>query len=631
MRTITFISTKLLMLTACLAAASAWSASLPREVVRFADVVLFNGDVLTADADSDFTIAEAVAVRDGRFLAAGDNAYVLSMAGPETRRIDLDGRSVTPGFIYSDGDNAVPGGDLVKDSQWGGTIQGQIGGPSLEQVEKTIIHIVENEVLADEIVYIKVADQWAGPILDSWTKEVLDEISPENPTLILPDCCHAIANSRLIKLMLERGFPKDHLHLIRDLNGEPTGQLGSLAVGFAGRELRPTPPPEWIETHGVEKAKQKMSDYAREGITTATGHMTGLTVLILNRVFKEGAQPIRVYPALDLLRQNVFPERTLKRVGNLMDFALSDERGPMVQIVGTSVGPHSGAPDAAISLLTIEPKTNVVAGLGANPNGYDRWSAEYFTGKGTGDLTSDERLDTEYQNFLLGRQYGYNVNGVHDMGSGGIMLAMQTTVAAEAQERLYVPELTRAQALDHNIDWIEDNFRYFEEHRALLGPILRVGISLDSALDQRDADVYGYKDVITLQYGWDGVERMAPLKSLLEAGIPFHIEGTDPRNRPLQIIRNAVMRVDMSGRVVAPDESLTREQAILAITRWAARFISAEEQLGSIEPGKLADLVVFDGDVLGTPIEKIDELRPVLTMVGGRAVFEAAGKPVASR
>jgi len=597
-------------------------ANLPAEVLHYADTVLYNGQVLTADADTDFTIAEAIAVRDGKFLAVGDSDRILAYAGPRTRRIDLRGRSVTPGFIYSDGDNSVPGGDLVKDSQWGGTIQGQIGGATLEQVEQTIIHIVENEVFPDEIVYLKVADQWAGPIMEGWTKNSIDEISPNNPTLLLPDCCHAIANSKLLELMLERGFPDNHLHLIRDSRGQMTGQLGAIAVGFIGRELRPTPPPEWIESNGIKNAKEKISEYAREGITTATGHMTGLTVLILNRIYKDGDLKIRVYPALDLLRQNAFPERVLKRVGNLMDFALSDERGPMVQIVGTSIGPHSGAPDAAISLLTIEPKTNIIPELGKSAHGYDRWSAEFYTGKSTMGLTDRERDDTEYRNMLVGRQYGYNVNGVHDMGSGGIMLAMQTIVAAENQDRLYVPTLSRAQALDHNIDWIDENFEYFKANREILSKYLRVGVSLSSAMSQRSADIYGIDEVITAQYGWEGVERLAPLKSLLEAGIPFHIEGTDPRNPPLQLVKDAVMRIDRKGRPVAPDQALTRSQALLALTRWGARFMSAEDSLGSIEPGKLADLVVFDGDILNAPIEEIDRIKPVLTLVGGAVAYE---------
>jgi len=601
--------------------ASMVAVAQPQLIMNYADTVLYNGKVVTAD--DNFAIAEAVAIRDGKFLAVGKTTDILPLAGPDTRKVDLQGKSVLPGFIYSDGDNAVPGGDLVKDSQWNGTIQSQIGGETIEQIEQTITHIAENEALPGEIVFIKTADNWAGAILETWNRDTLDELSPNNPTLLLPDCCYAIANSALIELMLKQGFPPEHLHLMKDANGRITGQLGANAVGFVGRELRPFPPAEWINEHGIKAARETIKHYAAEGITIATGHMTGLTVLILNHLFKDGTLAMRVHPALDLMRQNAFPERTLGRVGNLMDFALSDERGPMVQIVGTAVGPHTGAPDAAIGLMTIEPKTNILPELGKNAHGYDRWSGQFFNNKGTMELTEEERKQTEYHNFMLARQYGYNVNGVHNMGSGGIMLSMKAIVAAEAQQGLYEPTLSRAQALDHNIDWMPENFEYFEQHKELLTKYLRVGVSLSTAMRQRDAKMFGYEDVVSAQYGWEGLERMAPLRSLLDAGIPFHIEGTDPDNKPLSIVKDAVTRIDRKGRVVAPQEALTREQAILALTRWGARFISAEHLFGTIEAGKYADLVVFDGNVMDIPIAQIDSIRPVLTLVGGKVAFEA--------
>ncbi len=64
---------------------------------------------------------------------------------------------------------------------------------------------------------------------------------------------------------------------------------------------------------------------------------------------------------------------------------------------------------------------------------------------------------------------------------------------------------------------------------------------------------------------------------------------------------------------------------MLALTRWAARFIGADNELGSIEVGKLADLVVFDGNILDAAIEELDQVKPVLTMVGGKVAFEASG------
>ena len=91
----------------------------------------------------------------------------------------------------------------------------------------------------------------------------------------------------------------------------------------------------------------------------------------------------------------------------------------------------------------------------------------------------------------------------------------------------------------------------------------------------------------------------------------------------MSIVKDAVTRIDRKGRVVAAHEALTREQAILAITRWGARFLSAEDEIGTIEAGKWADLVVFDGNILEVPIEEIDQVKTVLTLVGGSVAYEA--------
>ena len=71
--------------------------NLPPEVIAYPDSIFYNGKVLTAD--EKFTIAEAVAIRDGKFLASGTNQRILAMAGPNTKKYDLKGRSAMPGFV----------------------------------------------------------------------------------------------------------------------------------------------------------------------------------------------------------------------------------------------------------------------------------------------------------------------------------------------------------------------------------------------------------------------------------------------------------------------------------------------------------------------------------------------------
>ncbi len=74
--------------------------SLPPEVLRYADMVLYNGQVLTMDRDQPpINVTQAVAVRDGRILAVGEDDRILKMAGPKTVRVDLGGKAVVPGFV----------------------------------------------------------------------------------------------------------------------------------------------------------------------------------------------------------------------------------------------------------------------------------------------------------------------------------------------------------------------------------------------------------------------------------------------------------------------------------------------------------------------------------------------------
>src|SRR5688500_17718823 len=94
--------------------------NLPPELIRYADSVFYNGKILTADKDTaDFTVADAIAVRDGRILYVGKSADAQRYAGPTTIKIDLKGKTMIPGIIASDGDNAFAAGDLYKYVQIG--------------------------------------------------------------------------------------------------------------------------------------------------------------------------------------------------------------------------------------------------------------------------------------------------------------------------------------------------------------------------------------------------------------------------------------------------------------------------------------------------------------------------------
>ena len=118
-----------------------------------------------------------------------------------------------------------------------------------------------------------------------------------------------------------------------------------------------------------------------------------------------------------------------------------------------------------------------------------------------------------------------------------------------------------------------------------------------------------------------------PLKSLLDAGVRTVFETDEHHELAPNVVflnlESMVTRISADGVVYNPEEKIDRMSALLTATRWAAEYVLREDVLGSIEVGKWADLVVLDRDYQNVPEEEISEVRPVMTMVGGKIVFEA--------
>src|SRR6185436_15426349 len=190
-------------LTACwvftlVVAARVACAQTPPELIAYPSLVLYNGKILTVDAQ--FSVAEAVAVRDGRILAVGTNDQVKRLIGPSTRAIDLAGRSVVPGFIDSDGDNAFAGGDLYKDTMVNGKVGVKVRGESVADMLKQVSALVR-EAASGSLVWVRMADEWVAE-LSKLTARDLDALAPANPLMLALSSSEGIVNTA----MLERAF-----------------------------------------------------------------------------------------------------------------------------------------------------------------------------------------------------------------------------------------------------------------------------------------------------------------------------------------------------------------------------------------------------------------------------------------
>ena len=156
---------------------------------------------------------------------------------------------------------------------------------------------------------------------------------------------------------------------------------------------------------------------------------------------------------------------------------------------------------------------------------------------------------------------------------------------------------------------------------------LNAGIDTQSYLYYRDADF------IAKIYGPNWAERFIGLGDWVRAGVPVainsdHMIGFDPDHamnsfNPFLMLDIAVNRRDDHGNVPGTHPKLSRLDALRTVTTWAAWLSFDEDKLGSLEPGKLADLVVLDRDYLTCPADQIKLIRPHLTLLNGQTVFAA--------
>jgi len=130
--------------------------------------------------------------------------------------------------------------------------------------------------------------------------------------------------------------------------------------------------------------------------------------------------------------------------------------------------------------------------------------------------------------------------------------------------------------------------------------------------------------LVLANYGEEATQWVIPRKSLFAAGVMNSVE----IDRPLgytnltyfTVFHVGITRKDQDGRITAPSEAVSREAMLKAATLFGAYYAMREDQLGSLEPGKFADLIVLDRDYLTIPVDDIQKIRVLMTMVGGKVV-----------
>jgi predicted amidohydrolase YtcJ len=551
------------------------------------DVILHGGKVITLDRGS--RLAEAVALRDGRIVSVGASAALLREAAPDTRRLDLRGRSVLPGFL--DGHPHVDREGLR--ARGGISLAGLTSVAEIvEEVRRAASRaragewIVTMPMGAPPHDFVSRPDQLREGRFP--TRHDLDAAAPDNPVYIravwgwwshrpFP----SVANSQALRAAgVTPTTPAPHnCEILTDSRGEPTGV-------FLERNFVPVLEytlfaclPRFTYEDRVESVRLGTQAYLAAGTTSAfEGHGLAPSVIRAYREAHErGELRLRMHAHVSV-PSSVLDDRAL---GDLLHHLSGTAGGrglgdDWLRVEGINLG---GASDERVAAI-------VAAGYP-----YDQWAGHFNQAmprdRFTGMCREAARL-------------GLRV---------GCVVSRDLEYALSAYE-----------AVDRECSIRDRRWVLIHVNSATPAQLKRM-----KALGVVVTTVPGFLYLAGDRYGLDELgERGVPLRALLDAEIPVAL-GTD--GVPISMlwtVWEALARVDGDTHRRHGDSGLTREEALRLGTQAGHRVTWNEDRHGSIEPGKMADLVVLDGDPLTCSLDDLKDLPVDMTIVGGTVVFDRA-------
>ncbi len=573
--------------------------------IETADVVLRGGKVVTMDASR--TIAQAVAVRGGRIDFVGSDAQAARRIGPRTQVIELGGRMLMPGFIDAHL-HSLAGGRalLVCDLAYAPLTRAQLAQRLQSCLDAT------PEAGADTWLEAVNWDRQSTAGLDADpTRELLDGLDTRRPIAVTSADFHSVlANSRAFELAGIDATTPDPAggKFLRDGSGTPSG----ICEDAAGFQLKAAIPPD-SEADQLKQGRAALAALREQGITTFMDAAAGEPHL---RVFKAlrdaGELTARVNLAInvDAENANAAPADEIAKVRALA--AQADAAAPV---------PAPGV-RAGVVKVFLDGVVNAPADTGALLTPYlqnigTEAAPQWVEGTNLGQLYY---TPASLQALMLATvDAGLDMH-LHATGDR----AVRTVLDAVAATRQARPGADFRSAISHNETVAVADYPRFAA--------LDVMATMSFQWAQRAP--YSIGDTEN-HLGAERFARMEPFGSLRRAGARI-VHGSDWPIDPFDTFLALKVGVTRSGDPTNPhsaaslapifqgpinaDPALSRDDVLAAITVNAAHQLRLEGQLGSLEAGKLADLIVLERDFLSVPEEELGRNRVLLTMVGGQVV-----------
>jgi len=538
----------------------------------YPDSIFTNGKIITADPD--FSVVNAVAIRDGRFVAVGTAEEVGPLAGPSTVIVDLKGSTVLPGLI-----------DTHAHVERAGLIKYTVQLNDVTSVAQALARISEHAAETPRGRWIRGA-QW-HPVSQLTekrflTREELDRAAPDHP-VCLPIGHFTLVNSKALALAgITKDTPDPDGGIIhRDkTTGEPNGTLEESAEDLVSNLL-----PDWSEDERVDQMKYAMQYFNGFGLTSAiSAAVDPPTLRAHQRIRQRGDASLRIsamYAPTGGLNPSMTTdewEQFFSRIGVFSDFGDDwlSYSGVKLQI------------DGGMTLRTA-----------AMRDGYPD-DPDY---KGT-IVIEPERFNALV---ATANRYGWRV-GVHAVGDAAIDRVLDAYALADAERSI-------------------KGRRFIVIHGSLMRrDQMERARGLDVRVDAQTSFLWDKAAVVKRYLGEQTANRAFPMRTMIDVmGLDSVAQGTDyPINLLSPFVNMYVMvtRRDKNGDVYGAGERVTREEAIRLYTSAAARYSFSENKTGSMEPGKLADMVVLSADILSVPDEALKDIVANRTIVGGNTVFE---------
>ncbi len=558
-----------LPLVLCVAALGLSFACTPTPNGPPPDLIAYNGHIVTLDPQA--TEAEAVAVADGRVVAVGPDARIRALAGPGTEEIDLAGRTMVPGLAdnHFHGLGGGSGVDLsrarnlqdVHDAIAARAAQTPAGG-----IIRTNSDWHEGQLVEQRLPY----------------RDDLDRAAPDHAVVVVRGGHEYVLNTAaLARWDITAATPEPEGGVIGRyddgrLNGELVDRAKSLARLPRGSEERP--------------------DYEERLMALAAGLRT-LNEAGLTSVRYGSGSPDRYRMLVDLKERGLLTIRAsvLFRLGGSTDPATLGET-----FSEWGIGPDDG--DEWVRVAGI--KLGVDGGF---EGGWMREPYEEPWGK-DGTFTGLQIFPTEPYIALVRalNTKGWRV-ATHAVGDAAMDLVLDAYEAAHADS----PITGKRWAIEHAFVAGEDQF---PRMRAL-------GLHVSA-----QNHLYVAAPSLRKYWGRDRADRVTPVRAYVDAGLDVSL-GTDSPvipYQPMWVLYHFITRDTISAGVAGPEQKVGREEALRLMSLGNARLTFQEDIKGSIEEGKLADMIVLSDDILTCAEEQIEDIRVLMTIVGGEVVYRDA-------